>query len=112
MLLRWNGWIHPQISLSSNLSIPQDQLIRPKVNAGHDPTPEQSQGATAMMTKTGLIELIHDINPSADLGWLDEFSPEDLHRYLSHLQHTLEPRGSVWERQGDTTAVVSRRPAA
>ncbi|MCH2133565.1 MAG: DUF3605 domain-containing protein [Phycisphaerales bacterium] len=65
-----------------------------------------------MMTKTGLIELIHDINPTADLGWLDEFSPEDLQRYLAHLQHTIEPRGSIWERQGDTTAVVSRRPAA
>ncbi|MEE2907436.1 MAG: hypothetical protein VX527_06335 [Planctomycetota bacterium] len=65
-----------------------------------------------MLTKTGLIDLIHEINPTADLGWLDEFSPEDLERYLDHLQHTLEPRGSSWKRLGDTTAVVSRKPAA
>ena len=65
-----------------------------------------------MLTKTGLIELIHEINPTADLGWLDEFSPKDLERYLSHLQQTLEPRGSSWTRLGDTTAVVCRKPAA
>ncbi|MAT80796.1 MAG: hypothetical protein CMJ29_04010 [Phycisphaerae bacterium] len=65
-----------------------------------------------MLTKTGLIELIHEINPTADLGWLDEFSPQDLERYLNHLQQTLEPRGSSWTRLGDTTAVVCRKPAA
>ena len=65
-----------------------------------------------MLTKTGLIELIHEINPTADLGWLDEFTPQDLERYLNHLQQTLEPRGSSWTRLGDTTAVVCRKPAA
>ncbi|MHC5023421.1 MAG: hypothetical protein ACYTGG_05855 [Planctomycetota bacterium] len=67
-----------------------------------------------MLSKLQLIAQIQNINQSATTDWLDHFDVSALKRYLDHLQKTLEPRGrhSTWIRQGDTPAVVTRRPAA
>jgi hypothetical protein len=67
-----------------------------------------------MPSKAQLIASIMEINPSASQQWLDLFDVSALRRYLDHLQHALEPRGrgSIWLRDGETPAVVTRRPAA
>jgi hypothetical protein len=67
-----------------------------------------------MTSKAQLIASIMEINPSASQAWLARFDVSALRRYLDHLQHALEPRGrsSIWIRDGETPAVVTRRPAA
>jgi hypothetical protein len=67
-----------------------------------------------MPSKAQLIDGILQLNPSASKDWLDLFDVAALRRYLDHLQHALEPRGgqSVWLRDAETPAVVTRRPAA
>jgi len=67
-----------------------------------------------MLSKAHLIESIMNLNPSATNTWLEGFAPDQLTRYLDHLQHALEPRGSgsAWLRDGNTAAVVTRRAAA
>ena len=75
------------------------------------PYGSSSEGAS-MLTKQQLIDGITEINPTADLSWLDDFESVELRRYLDHLQVTIEPRGTIWLRQNETTAIVQRRPAA
>ncbi len=67
-----------------------------------------------MHTKAQLIDGILQLNPTARHDWLDRFDTAALHRYLNHLLHAYEPRGrdSFWIRDAETTAVVTRRPAA
>ena len=64
-----------------------------------------------MLTKQQLIDGITEINPSADLRWLDDFEDDELQKYLDHLQLTIEPRGTRWMRTHETTAVVCRNAA-
>ncbi|MCZ6445098.1 MAG: hypothetical protein ACE10B_09810 [Phycisphaerales bacterium] len=65
-----------------------------------------------MISKSQIIDAIQQVNQSARSDWLDIFDISALRRYLDHLQLTLEPRGrgSIWIRQGDTPAVVTREP--
>jgi hypothetical protein len=65
-----------------------------------------------MLTKTQLIEAISQINQSARHEWLSLFDVAALRRYFEHLQWQLEPRGrkSVWVREGDTPAILTRQP--
>ena len=65
-----------------------------------------------MLTKQQLINGITEINPSADLSWLDDFENGELQRYLDHLQVTIEPRGTSWLRTNETAAIVTRKSAA
>ena len=67
-----------------------------------------------MQSKAQVIDRILQINPSARQEWLDLFEVSALRRYLDHLEFALEPRGpdSVWLRDGETPAVVTRAPAA
>jgi hypothetical protein len=67
-----------------------------------------------MQSKTLLIESIVGINPSAGIEWLAAFEEPALRRYLAHLEHALKPRDghSYWLRDAETTAVVTRAPAA
>jgi hypothetical protein len=67
-----------------------------------------------MLNKVQLISAIHHLNTTATPDWLAGFDISSLHRYLDHLQMTLEPRGrgSIWVRGGETRAVVTRQPAA
>ena len=65
-----------------------------------------------MLSKQQLMDGITEMNPTADLGWLDGFDEPALRLYLDHLQVTIEPRGTSWLRTGETTAIVCRRPAA
>jgi hypothetical protein len=71
-------------------------------------------GAVGMIDKALVIDEIQRINPSAGRDWLAIFDYTALRLYLDHLQLTLEPRGrsSVWRRRGETSAIVTRRPAA
>ena len=63
-----------------------------------------------MISKTRIINGILQLNRSAKADWLNNFATPALRRYLDHLQVTIEPRGrtSVWERSGETPAVVTR----
>ena len=65
-----------------------------------------------MISKTRIINAILQLNRSASADWLDSFATDALRRYLDHLQVTIEPRGraSVWQRSGETRAVVTRTP--
>jgi hypothetical protein len=65
-----------------------------------------------MLSKAQIIAAIQQINRSAREEWLALFDATALHRYLDHLQRTLEPRGghSVWIRPNETTAIVTREP--
>ena len=67
-----------------------------------------------MQSKNRLIDGIMQMNPTARAEWLDHFDTAALRRYLDHLLHAVEPRGraSYWFRDGETTAVVTRRSAA
>jgi len=65
-----------------------------------------------MLTKGQIIEMIQQFNQSARREWLDLFDAAALRRYLEHLQWSLQPRGreSVWIREGETPAVLTRQP--
>lgn len=65
-----------------------------------------------MLSKSQLIEAIRQINQSARPDWLGLFDVSALKRYFEHLQWQLEPRGgnSIWVRDGDTPAVLTRQP--
>ncbi len=65
-----------------------------------------------MHYKAQLINGIIQINRSARPDWLACFDVSALSRYLEHLQQALEPRGSCsfWQRDGETPAVVTRKP--
>lgn len=65
-----------------------------------------------MLSKTQIIDMIQQFNQSAHREWLDLFDAASLRRYLDHLQWSLKPRGrdSVWIRQGDTPAALTRQP--
>ncbi|MGH7291556.1 MAG: hypothetical protein ACREJT_10125 [Myxococcota bacterium] len=65
-----------------------------------------------MLTKIQIIDAIHQLNRTATPDWLARFDSVRLHRYLDHLQVTLEPRGrtSIWVRPRETRAVVTRPP--
>lgn len=65
-----------------------------------------------MLSKSQLIEAISQINQSARREWLSLFDVTALKRYFEHLQWQLEPRGrqSVWVRDGDTPAILTRQP--
>ena len=62
------------------------------------------------MSKQEMIELIRTHNRSADLAFLDGFDEPQLHRYLKRLTEVKGHRGrdSVWVRDGETPAVVTR----
>jgi len=66
-----------------------------------------------MLNKDQIIDNIRQINRSAQKDWLMVFDTLALRKYLDHLQHTLEPRGghSVWIRNNEGKAVVTRKPA-
>ena len=64
-----------------------------------------------MISKAQIIDAIQQLNRSARRDWLDMFARPALRRYLDHLELTLEPRGSVWVRPGETPAVVTRNPS-
>ena len=74
-------------------------------------TTTKRQGADTM-SKQQLMNGITELNPSADPTWLEHFDEPALRLYLDHLQLTIEPRGTSWERTSETTAVVCRRSAA
>ena len=65
-----------------------------------------------MLSKPQTIDAIIQINRSATKDFLDHFDLSSLKRYLNHLQLTQEPRGrcSIWVREGETSAVVTRQP--
>lgn len=67
-----------------------------------------------MLCKKQLIEAILELNPSAARRWLESFDTPALRRYLKRLRYVERPRGhgSYWVRDAETTAVVSRKPAA
>lgn len=66
-----------------------------------------------MLTKNQVIDAICRLNPTAPIQWLAGFDLVALRRYYEHLLITLEPRGSRgWVRDGESAAVVTRRPAA
>ena len=66
-----------------------------------------------MLTKNQVINAISRLNPTAPITWLAGFDLLSLRRYYEHLLLTLEPRGSRgWVRPNDSSAFVTRRPAA
>lgn len=67
-----------------------------------------------MLNKDQVINAIQQINRSARQDFLMVFDTSALQRYLDHLQHVVEPRGShsIWVRPTETRAVVTREPTA
>ena len=71
------------------------------------------EGNTPMLSKNQVIDAICRLNPTAPIQWLARFELVALRRYYEHLLITLEPRGSRgWVRDGESSAVVTRIPAA
>ena len=65
-----------------------------------------------MQEKNALIASILELNPSANHGWLEMFSVEDLAHYLEHLQFAHEhARNLRWTRRGDLAPVAMRECA-
>ena len=69
-------------------------------------------GVDRVLSKPQTIDAIIQINRSATKDFLDRFDTRSLKRYLDHLQLTQEPRGrcSVWIREGESRAIVTRQP--
>ncbi len=66
------------------------------------------------MSKQEMIEEIRRHNRSADSGFLDSFKEPALERYLRRLTdvHGRRGPGSVWVRDGETPAIVTRASEA
>lgn len=64
----------------------------------------------SVMKKQHLIEEIRRNNPTAEPGFLQQFTEAQLEPYLNRLKHVSgrRGRGSVWIRTDETTAVVTR----
>ena len=62
------------------------------------------------MSKQQVIEAIQKENRSASTEFLNTFDDPSLWAYLQRLTQVQGHRGrnSVWVRQGDTTAIVTR----
>ena len=62
--------------------------------------------------KNRIIDDICEVNPSAQRGWLDMFSLDELEHYRAHLLTTLEPPSTTrWVRLGDLSAMAMRECA-
>ncbi|MEO1584445.1 MAG: hypothetical protein AAFR96_07730 [Planctomycetota bacterium] len=61
-----------------------------------------------------LIDRIIELNPTATAAFLGQFTSEQLALYLDHLLIGQQPRGrdAVWQRSGETPAIVESRSAA
>ncbi|MBX3357246.1 MAG: hypothetical protein KF745_02340 [Phycisphaeraceae bacterium] len=65
--------------------------------------------ASRTLTRPQIVDRILSMNPSATAGFLDRFTDRALSVYLDHLVSAQRPRGrdAVWERPGDTPAILS-----
>ncbi len=64
------------------------------------------------MSKHDMMEQIRFYNDSASSEFLATFNEQQLESYLQRLTkvRNRRGRGSVWVRQGDTSAIVRRCP--
>lgn len=62
------------------------------------------------LSREQMIEQIRAMNPGASHEYLERFQTPALSLYLEHLNVTQEPRGTVWNRPGDTPAILTRNP--
>lgn len=62
------------------------------------------------MSKQQVIDAIRVHNPSAPTEFLSVFDERKLQSYLQRLTRILgrRGRGSVWVREGDTPAIITR----
>jgi len=75
---------------------------------------EHGSSRQARLTREQVVTRIIEINPTATRQFLDQFGKEALGRYLNHLVSASEPRGreAVWERPGDSPAIMQRNSSA
>ncbi len=71
--------------------------------------PDSSQ--SGHMNKEQLINLILLRNPGTTPQWLESFSCDMLAGYLAHLDTLDSPRGTVWQRPGDSPAILEYESA-
>ncbi|MEL6795356.1 MAG: hypothetical protein AAFO89_00880 [Planctomycetota bacterium] len=64
--------------------------------------------------RKSVIGQIIELNPTATANFLNQFNDEQLWLYLSHLVASQAPRGreAVWQRPGDSPAVLAAQSAA
>lgn len=64
--------------------------------------------------RESVIAQIIAANPTATAAFLNQFTDEQLWLYLSHLVASQAPRGreAVWQRPGDSPAVLAAQSAA
>ncbi len=74
--------------------------------AGDAPGGRQSPS----LAREQLLERIIELNPTAEVTFLDSFSTPTLRRYLDRLLGALGPRepSPTWQRPGDTPAITAR----
>jgi len=73
-----------------------------------DPTdPDMPQAdADSRLDRNQLISRIIQVNTTATETYLESFSDDMLWHYLAHLETLKAPRGSAWNRPGDTPAIL------
>ncbi len=66
--------------------------------------------STSGLSRSAIVEQILEINNTASLEFLSEFSDQDLSNYLNHLLWLQQPRTGQarWVRPGDSPAVMAR----
>ncbi|MBX3322809.1 MAG: hypothetical protein KF757_07440 [Phycisphaeraceae bacterium] len=66
--------------------------------------------STEGLSRSAIVEQILEINITASLEFLSEFSDQDLSNYLNHLLWLQQPRTGQarWIRPGDSPAVMAR----
>jgi hypothetical protein len=67
-----------------------------------------SSTSTAALTREQLMDRILLLNPTAEVGFLVDFSEGELRDYFGRLQHAHKPRGraSIWQRPDGEPAIA------
>lgn len=76
------------------------------------PMPVLAEMTERALTVERLCWEIRELNPTAPVEWLAQFSAAALERYLAHLSAASEPRGRMarWMRPNDTPAILAFTP--
>jgi len=84
-------------------------MVAPALSAQFAPS---NDPALSTFSRGQIVEGIRSFNATASTEYLASFDDRSLRLYLEHLRAASAPRGrtSVWERPGDTPAVLSHDP--
>ncbi len=96
------------VQLLLRRSNPQTSSTTPTIPKTPPPTETSTRQPLA---RTGLVNRIMALNPTASEEYLGSFTDRSLTMYLAHLESAKAPRGARWERPCDSPAIIGRESA-